>query len=124
METKTIIINKLESLIKKAREEYGELSDRALAVYLAERSVIAAPVEIGQEVYAACTAFFDDEAHMVEPCNVKGIRLGIDGKLYAIDGGNEDYEIGSALCCLTREEAEKQLWNAEFRVQSAELEGK
>ena len=58
METKNLIINRLESLIKKAREEYGELSDRALAVYLAERSVIAAPVEIGQEVYAACTAFF------------------------------------------------------------------
>lgn len=124
METKNLIINRLESLIKKAREEYGELSDRALAVYLAERSVIAAPVEIGQEVYAACTAFFDTDAHCVEPWNVKGIKLGIDGKFYAIDGGNEDYEIGSALCCLTRAEAEKHLWNAEFGVQSAELEGK
>ena len=95
METKTIIINKLESLIKKAREEYGELSDRALAVYLAERSVIAAPVEIGQEVYAVCPGFFEDEMDTVEPWKVQGIKLGIDEKLYAIDGGNEDYEIGS-----------------------------
>ena len=116
MDIKMIIVERLESLIKKAREEYGELSDRGLAAYLAERSVVAAPLEIGQEVYAACTAFFDEEAHVVEPWKVQGIKLGIDGKLYAIDGGNEDYEIGSALCCLTRAEAEKHLWNAEFRV--------
>ena len=53
--------------------------------------------------------FFDTDAHCVEPWNVKGIKLGIDGKLYAIDGSGEDYEIGSDLCCLTRAEAEAYL---------------
>lgn len=109
-----IIVDRLEQLIKQAYTVSDALSARELAEYLESRSVIAAPVEIGQEVYAACTAFFDDEGHMVEPWKVQGIKLGIDGKLYAIDGSGEDYKIGTDLCCLTREEAEEYLRKAEL----------
>lgn len=109
MEIKNIIIDRLEQLIKQAYTVSDALSARELAEYLESRSVIAAPVEIGQTVYQMLEPEFNDGEGVVCAWRVQGIMLGADGKFYAMDGGNEDYEIGSQYCRLTKAEAEEDL---------------
>lgn len=114
-----IIVDRLELLIKEAYLTSDALSARELAEYLESRSVIAAPVEIGQTVYQMLKPEFNDGEGVVCAWKVQGIMLSADGKLYAMDGGNEDYEIGSEYCRLTKAEAEEDLRIAMLK---AELE--
>lgn len=104
-----IIVDRIEQLIKQAYTVSDALSARELAEYLESRSVIAAPVEIGQTVYQMVEPEFNDGEGVVCAWKVQGIMLGADGKLYAMDGGNEDYEIGSEYCRLTKAAAEEDL---------------
>ena len=104
-------INMLEALLKErmAGLMFSENDARSLAEYLAEKSVIVAPVKIGQTVYCAVPPEFNDGEAIVASWRVQGIVYKADGKLYAMDGGLEYYEIDSEECRLTYADAEEDL---------------
>ena len=104
-------INMLEALLKErmAGLMFSENDARSLAEYLAEKSVIVAPVKIGQTVYCAVPPEFNDGEAIVASWRVQGIVYKADGKLYALDGGHEYYEIDSEDCRLTYADAEEDL---------------
>lgn len=113
-------INMLEALLKErmAGLLFSENDARSIAEYLAGKSVIAAPVEIGQTVYCAIPPEYNDGEAVVASWRVQGIVYKADGKLYAMDGGLEYYEIDSEDCRLTYADAEEDL--KRFEVEALE----
>lgn len=112
------IVSRLESLIIDASKEIDMPSARELAEYLAGRSVIAAPVEIGQKVYAFLPAVFTDEEDEIISWEVKGIGLDEKGRLIAFDKGGEHFIVGEESCRLNYSEAEEDL--KRFKTEEAE----
>lgn len=112
------IVSRLERLIIDASMEIDMPCARELAEYLAGRSVIAAPVEIGQKVYAFLSAVFTDEEDKIISWEVKGIGLDEKGRLIVFTEDGEHFTLGEESCRLNYSEAEEDL--KRFKTEEAE----
>ena len=81
--------------------------------FLSANGVIAAPVRIGQVVYAAIPKIHGDEESIIYAWEVKGIGINEKGKFIAFNSFGEHYTVGEESCRLTKEEAEQDLRNFE-----------
>ena len=88
-----------------------------LATYLSENGVIAAPVKIGQEVYAGLSGVFEDEEDEIYPWTVKGIGIDNEGRYIAFNDNGEIYVVGDVCCRLTKAEAAADImaFNLEYK---------
>lgn len=104
-------INMLEALLKErmAGLMFLENDARSLAEYLAEKSIIVAPVKIGQVVYAGLSKVFTDEPSVIYSWEVKGIGIDENGRYIAFNSYGEHYVVGGESCRLTKAESEEDL---------------
>lgn len=103
----------------------GEGSEKMdLFDFLDANGVIAAPVKIGQVVYAAIPKIHGDEESIIYAWEVKGIGINEKGKFIAFNSFGEHYTVGEESCRLTKEEAEQDLRNfeAEYAKEDAKNE--
>jgi hypothetical protein len=117
-------VTRLTQLIIEADQEIESITPYELAEYLAGRSVIAAPVEIGQEVYAGIPKCFTDEESCVYAWKVKGVGIDEKGRYVAFNSYGEHYTVGDVDCRLTIAEAEEDIkkFEAEYTKEDAKDE--
>lgn len=99
----------------------GEGSEKMdLFDFLDANGVIAAPVNIGQTVYAALPRVFSDEESIVYAWEVKGLGVDEKGRYIAFNEYGEHYTVGEESCRLTKAEAEEDL--RKFEMEDAKNE--
>ena len=99
--------NRLMELISQVQYMGG--LEGQLADHLLKNGVIAAPVKIGQTVYAAIPKIFGDDESIIYAWEVKGVGIDEKGRYIAFNSYGEHYTVGEESCRLTREEAEEDL---------------
>jgi hypothetical protein len=102
-------VTRIMQLIIEASSKTDEPSALDLAEYLSENGVIAAPVKIGQTVYAGLSSIFSGEEDEVIDWEAKGLGIDEKGRYIAFDSYGEHYTVGEESCRLTIKEAEEDL---------------
>lgn len=102
---------RLEKILRERMEGLAvdEHDAKELAQHLTDNGVIAAPVKIGQTVYAGLSSIFSGEKDEVVDWEVKGLGIDEKGRYIAFNSYGEHYTVGEESCRLTIKEAEEDL---------------